>query len=149
MGARLEENMISVMTRVGMLGLAFVLGACGGDSFSPTNETVAGSYTGTTFTTTSGAGTTDLLALGATVTVTLAGDGTTTGRLFVANGAEGGGDLDADLAGTWTLAGSTVTFSQTADTFIRDAAFTAGPNRLVGEDTFSGVTIRLVLSKAS
>jgi hypothetical protein len=67
----------------------------------------------------------------------------------VPNGAEDGGDLDADLAGTWALVGNTVTFSQTADTFIRDAAFAAGPNRLTGEDTFSGVTIRLVLSKAS
>jgi hypothetical protein len=141
--------MRSVMTRMGLLGLAFVLGACGGDSFSPTTETVAGSYTATTFTITSSAGTTDLLAVGATVTVTLAGDGTTAGHLFVPNGAAGGGDLDEDLAGTWTLAGSTVTFSQTADTFIRDAAFTAGPNRLTGEDTFSGVTVRLVLSKAS
>jgi hypothetical protein len=131
-----------------MLGLAFVLGACGGDGFSPTTETVAGSYTATTFTITSPVGTTDLLALGATVTITLAGDGTTTGHLFVPAGAAGGGDLDADIAGTWTLAGSTVTFSQTADTFIRDAAFAAGANRLTGEDTFSGVTVRLVLSKA-
>ena len=142
--------MRSVMTRLGRLCLALALGACGGnDSFSPTTETVAGSYTGTTFTLTSSAGTTDLLALGATVTVTLVSDGTTTGRLFVPNGAEDGGDLDADLAGTWALVGNTVTFSQTADTFIRDVAFTAGPNRLTGEDTFSGVTIRLVLSKAS
>jgi hypothetical protein len=140
--------MRSVMTRVGVLGLAFVLGACG-DSFSPTTETVAGSYTGTTLTTTSSAGTIDLLALGTTVTLTLAGNGTTTGRLFVPNGVAGGGNLDADLAGTWTLAGSTVTFSQTADTFIRDVAFTAGPDRLTGEDTFSGLTVRLVLSKTS
>ena len=37
--------MRSVMARVGMLGLASVLGACGDDGFSPTPETVAGSST--------------------------------------------------------------------------------------------------------
>jgi hypothetical protein len=36
-------------------------------------------------------------------------DGTTTGEIFVAEGGEGGGDLDEDL---------------TADTFIRDLEFT-------------------------
>ncbi len=77
----------------------------------------------------------------------LAADGTTTGRLFVPGGAEGGGDLDADLTGTWTLDGSTVTFSQTADTFIRDATFTASRNRLTGEGVFQGLAIRLVLDK--
>ena len=139
--------MRSLMTH---FGLALALAACGGDDgFSPTIETVVGTYTGTSFTLTSSLGTADLSALGATVTLTLAGDGTTTGRLFVPNGAEDGGDLDADLAGTWALAGSTVTFSHEADTFIRDAAFTAEPDRLTGEDTFGGVTIRLVLSKAS
>ncbi|MGH2356601.1 MAG: hypothetical protein ACRDGJ_01135 [Candidatus Limnocylindria bacterium] len=129
------------------LGLIASLVACGSDSFTPTQETVAGSYSATTFTAASGAGTLDLLGLGASVTVTLAADGTTTGRLFVPGGGEGGEDLDEDLTGTWTLDGSTVTFSQTADTFIRDAAFTAGRDRLTGEGTFDGQTIRLVLTK--
>ncbi len=129
-------------------GLTIVLPACGGDdSFSPTVETVAGSYTATTFTLTTSAGPTDLLALGALVEVTLAADGTTSGQLFVPGGAEGGGDLDEDLTGTWSLAGSTVTFNQTADTFIRDAEFTATRNRLTGEGTFGDVTILLVLTR--
>lgn len=89
----------------------------------------------------------DLLALGAIVGVSLAPDGTSSGRLFVPGGAEGGGDLDEDLAGTWTLAGSTVTFNQTADTFIRDAEFTASRNRLTGEGAFGDQTIRLELTK--
>lgn len=85
--------------------------------------------------------------MGSTVTITLASDGTTSGRLFVPGGAEDGSDLDVDLVGTWALMGSTVTFNQTTDTFIRDAEFTAGRNRLSGEGTFSGTTIRLVLNR--
>jgi hypothetical protein len=128
------------------LSCAFALTACG-DSFSPTTETVAGSYTASSFTVTSAAGTSDLLASGATASVNLAADGTTTGRLFVPGGSENGEDLDEDLTGTWTLSGSTVTFSQTADTFIRDVEFTATRNRLSSEGTFGEFTIRLVLSK--
>jgi hypothetical protein len=110
-------------------------------------DTVSGPYTATTFTVTSAAGVTDLLAVGSTVTITLAADGTTSGRLFVPGGAEDGSDLDVDLVGAWTLTGSTVTFNQTADTFIRDAQFTAGRNSLSSEATLSGSTIRLMLTK--
>ena len=130
------------------LGLLLGLAACGGgDGFSPTVDTVAGSYSAATFTAGSAVGTVDLLAIGALVSVTLEPDGTTTGRLFVPGGAEDGGDLDEDLTGTWSLSGSTVTFSQTADTFIRDAEFTATRDRLTGEGVFGDLTIRLVLTK--
>jgi hypothetical protein len=122
--------------------------ACGGsDSFTPTEETVAGTYGASVFTVTGFSGTTDLLLAGATVDATLAPDGTTSGRLFVPGGDEGGGDLDEDLTGTWTLAGQTVTFSQTADTFIRDVEFIAGRNTLTGEGTFSGLNVVLQLVK--
>jgi hypothetical protein len=53
-----------------------------------------------------------------------------------------------DLAGGWSLTGNTVTFDQPdADTFLRDVPFTAELNRLSAEATFSGQTIRLILSK--
>jgi hypothetical protein len=139
--------MSSVISRGVGLSLTVVLTACGGDSFSPTVDNVAGSYSASTFTLTTPSGTTNLLAVGAAVDVTLAADGTTTGRLFVPGGAEGGGDLEADLAGTWTLTGNTVTFNQSADTFIRDVEFTAGANRLTSEGIFGGQTIRLVLTR--
>jgi hypothetical protein len=130
------------------LALALALGSCGGeDTFSPTVETVAGSYTASLLTLSSSVGTTDLLALGSTVAITLAVGGTTSGRLFVPGGADDGSDLDVDLAGTWALSGSTVTFQQAGDTFIRDVEFTAGPNELNGEGMFSGAIIRLVLGK--
>jgi hypothetical protein len=137
------------MRAIVALTLALALGGCGGeDTFSPTAATVAGSYTASALTLTSSVGTTDLLALGSTVAITLAADGTTSGRLFVPGGEDDGSDLDVDLAGTWTLSGSTVTFNQTGESFIRDAEFTAGPNRLNGEGEFSGAIIRLVLGKA-
>lgn len=137
-----------LVARVVLTCLLATVAGCGDDAFSPTAESVAGSYSASEFTATSDElGTFDLLAVGAEVTVTLAADGTTTGRLFVPGGAEDNSDLDADLTGTWTLDGSTVTFSQTADTFIRDAPFTASRNRLTGEGVFQGLTIRLVLDK--
>jgi hypothetical protein len=132
------------------LTLALALGSCGGeDTFSPTEESVAGSYSASVLTLTSSVGTTDLLALGSTVDITLAANGTTSGRLFVPGGDDNGGDLDVDLTGTWALSGSTVTFNQTGDSFIRDVEFTAGPDQLNGEGEFSGAIIRLVLRKAA
>ncbi|SRR6266480_4431569 len=121
--------------------------ACGKNPFTPTVANVAGSYSTTSFTSANGETTTDHLAQGASLTLTLTPAGTTTGRLFVPGGAEGGGDLDADMAGTWTLTGSTVDFAQAADTFVRDMPFTAEPNRLRGSATFSGTTIRVVLER--
>ena len=133
---------------ISMLALALSAVACGDDdSFSPTVETVAGSYTATTFTVSSVVGSVNLLAGGATVTLDLATDGTTTGRLFVPEGELDGSDLDADLTGTWSLTDSTVTFEQSADTFIPDVDFIASSNRLTGEGTFSGGTLLLVLTK--
>jgi hypothetical protein len=123
------------------LALSLALAACGGDDdgFSPSVSNVSGTYHATTFT----AGPTNLLALGATVDVSLASNGTTTGHLTVP------GNVDEDLAGTWTLSGSTVTFSQTAGTLIQDATFTAEENRLTGNGTFNGLALLVVLTKNS
>ena len=129
-----------------VIALAATLVACG-EPFVPSLESIAGSYSATTFTTTTGGTTTNQLFAGAEFTITLTAAGTTTGRLFVPGGGAGGGALDADLAGTWTLTGSTVEFTQTADTFVRDMIFTASAGRLRGGDTFSGTTIRVILDQ--
>jgi len=141
--------MRSLIGSKGALMLAVALGGCGDDdNFSPTMETVAGSYSAAAFTVTTAAGTVDLLAQGSQVTLSLATDGTTTGQLFVPGGGEDGGDVDADLTGTWTLSGSTVTFDQAADTFFPDVEFTAEQDRLTGEHDFGDESVRLVLAKS-
>jgi hypothetical protein len=137
------------ISRAATLWLALALTACGDDDggFSPTVETVAGSYTASVFTLDSGLGPLDLLGLGATVTATLNADGTTTGRLFVPQAGEQGEDLDEDLTGTWTLTGRTVTFSQTGSSLITGVDFVAGPNTLTGEGTFEDGVVLLVLTR--
>jgi hypothetical protein len=127
--------------------LAVTVLGCGKDAFTPTSTDVAGSYAATTFTTTANGTTTDHLAAGASFALTLDPNGGTTGRLFIPGAAEGGGDLDADMVGTWTLSGSTVTFTQAADTFVRDMAFSVEQNRLRGDATFGDTRIRVVLDK--
>lgn len=136
---------------LGAWSLAVVaLAGCGGNDnpFSPTITNVAGTYNATLFTVSSDSlGTLNLLSIGATVHVVLNPDGTTTGHLFVPDIGQEDGALDADLTGTWTLSGNTVTFSQTADTFIRDVDFTASQNSLESEGTFDGATLHLALAK--
>ena len=108
-------------------------------------------FTAQTLTTTTSGVTTDHLARGATLTITLNGDRTTTGRLFVPGGAVGGGNLDVSLAGTFTFnaVNDEVLFDQPADTFVRDMTFVAtrvdGEVRLVGEEAFGSTTVRAVL----
>jgi hypothetical protein len=129
---------------------AVALAGCGDDDdpFSPTVANVAGTYNATVFTVTSSElGTVNLLSAGATVHIVLNPDGTTTGHLFVPDLGGEDGEVDADLTGTWTLSGSTVTFSQTSDTFIRDVEFTAAQNSLETEGTFEDATVRLALAK--
>jgi len=79
-----------------------------GTAASADRAAVAGTYQATTFTMEETGVTTDWLARGASITLTLASDGTTGGRLFVPGGGEGGSDFDEDLAGTWELIGTTL-----------------------------------------
>jgi hypothetical protein len=108
---------------------------------------VAGSYSAVVLETVQGGVTTDHLAGGASLTITLGSDLTTTGRLFVPDGAEDGGDLDLSLAGTFAFKDATdeVTFQHAADTFLRDVTFRAareeGEVTLSAEAGFSGGTI--------
>ena len=132
--------------------LALVLLACGdGTPFSPSVDTVSGSYHATVLTADQLSGSTNYLLQGGSLTLTLASDGTTSGRLFVPGG-DGGADADVDLAGSWALTGGTVTFTQNGDTFLRNLPFTATRNRLSADSTFNKgdineYTIRVVLNK--
>jgi hypothetical protein len=137
-----------------LLALALILLACSDkkDPIAPIDPVKDASfraedkYGALKFTTSDGE-TTDWLAEGAKFTIDLAGDGTTTGRLFIPGMEEDGSDFDADLAGTWTLKGDTVRFTHEADTFVRDMPFLVRTNKLEGEHTFDGTKIQVTLVK--
>src|SRR6266550_529514 len=132
-----------------ILLVAAAMIACGGSDSTSPNGTVAGSYTATQFVTTGttgNSGQTNQIQLGSTLAINLATNGTTTGHLHLA--AQGGNPaLDYDMAGTWAQTGSTVNFSQTADTFVRDIPFTVVANgskwALEGNGSFSGGAVQI------
>lgn len=131
-----------------MLVTAVFFAACGDDDGTgPTTASVAGTYVATTFTTTAGGATVNQLTGGASLWLMLASDGTVTGRLFIPDADEGGGDLDASMAGTWSLRDGVMRFSQTADTFVRDTPFQADGSTLRGDATFGGTAVRVVLGR--
>jgi hypothetical protein len=115
------------------------------DPTGPSVEAVAGTYTATQLTTTEGGTITNQLAAGASITLTLNANGTTSGRFIVPGAPE------EDLTGTWTLRGSIVNLSHSADTFLRDTAFQVRGNTLVGDETFASwtatVRVRVTLTK--
>jgi len=126
---------------------ATALLGCSGEPFEATADTVAGDYSlGWLSTTDTSGAVTDWLAAGATLDISLAANGTTTGHLFIPGGATGGGDVDADLTGTWTLVHNAVFFNQTADTFMRDMTFFAHRGRLQG-DQLLNERVMVVLTK--
>lgn len=129
---------------VGGLVAVAALGSCKvGDPFAPTVENMAGNYTAGRLVTADAAGFVDWIKAGASLTLTLSSDGTTSGRLFMPGGAPGG-DLDADMAGTWLLVGHTVFLGQAAETFMRGIDFTAAQDRLAGDQTF-GDSLRVIV----
>jgi hypothetical protein len=142
------RRLFSLQTLV--CAVAIVASACGSDSTSPANS-AAGNYTAISFVTSGNSGQTNQIALGSTLQLNLATNGTTSGHLHI---AASGSDpaFDADMAGTWTQAGSVVTISQSADTFVRDMPFTlsfdpANGWILVGNQTFSGTNIQVTLKR--
>jgi hypothetical protein len=134
-----------VKTIASLLAVAAVV-ACS-DAFTPNIENVAGTYRLQTLITRDILDTTDWVAAGATLSLTLDANGTTAGHIFAPGAGAGGSDFDADLAGTWNLTGDKVTFTNPADTFLRDMTFTAGENRLSGDQVFGGTRVTAVLAK--
>ena len=124
-----------------------VMAAACGDSFSPTMDTVAGTYTATTLTTTDNGSTTDQLAAGSSLTLSLTTGGAASGQLVVAGAGDGGADRVESMAGTWLLTGDKVTLDQSADTFVRDMTFTATADELRGDATFGGTRVQVTLRR--
>src|SRR3989442_15602052 len=85
------------------------LAACGKDVGGPSLDSVAGHYLAASFATTQAGVTTNQLARGALIDLTLGAGGGTTRRLFVPPPKPGGAHLAAGLAGAWPPAGGSVT----------------------------------------
>jgi hypothetical protein len=133
-----------------LIGLPGLLLACGG-SDEPSSSPYAGSYVATSWTATGNSGHQDHILAGSTLQITLAANGTTTGHLHLAATAANP-VFDADMAGTWTVSGNVIDFTQVADTFVRDMPFTVdsdihGITTLSGARTFSGTRIQLTLTR--
>ena len=136
------------MKQLGQLLPLVAVVACSVNPFAATVENVAGDYTAHFLMTNDSSGAVDWIAHGATLTLGLARDGSTSGHLFLPGGGAGGADVSADLAGIWLLVGSTVSFGQNADTFVRSMDFVPSPDRLSGDHTFAdGKRVRVVLTK--
>jgi hypothetical protein len=135
-----------------LVAIPAMLLACD-DPTSPPNPPV-GNYTALIFVTTptGGSARNELLA-GSTLSLSLKSNGTTSGHLHLAaNGSDP--PFDADMAGTWTMNGDVVEFTQPADTFVKDMAFffeplTARVWHLVGDDVFDETRINLTLTTES
>lgn len=142
----MKARQLSVVTALPLLAL--VLFACDDDA-TGIDEDLVGSYQATTFTVTTDDGTTDVLAEGGSLDITLAADGTTSGTLIIpATQSESGEEEQASMSGTWSIESGTVTFEQDADTFVRDMGFQASEGRLEGEETFGEETVHVILESS-
>ncbi len=122
------------------LAVAVVAAVACSDAFKPTTENVTGDYQLESFTTDSAGVHKDWVAAGASMEVLLTPLGDVIGQLI--------GPLDtASMLGTWELTGTTVHFTQDADTFVRDVDWIASERHLSGDETFGIVRVRVVLKK--
>lgn len=110
------------------------------DPAAPTVESVAGSYTATSFQ----AEGTDVLAAGGSLALVLTSTGQMTGQFLLP--ASVGGPLDSDMAGTYELDGNRILIEQEADTFVRDAEWRWDDGVLTGSYGTGpkAVTIRMM-----
>ena len=133
------------MFRQLVIGIGALVLATGCDSSTdPSVADVAGSYSTMAFVTTTNGVNTDELSRGATLTLVLSSSGSVTGHLNIPADAVSP-TLDADMAGTWALSGRVVTFTQGADTFIRNMSFVFVDGTLNGDKVFGSTRVQLLL----
>ena len=125
--------------------LSLSVAACNKNESPVSPLTVAGTYTATQLTTTTGGVTTNQLAAGASVTLVLSPDGTAGGRLVVP--ASTTPAVDVSLNGTWAFSNGDIDLTSSTDTFLRDMLFSVEGNTLVGDQTFGATRIQIVLTK--
>lgn len=142
--------MKALFVATGMLVLAVALVDSCGDTAcacSPPND-VAGVYHATRLRfTPAGQATVDALAAGATITLTLAQNGSTSGTFFVPAALNNGVQVSFDLAGSYQSDGVHVSFSHTADTFIRDVQWSIQGSTLATTATAGSTQYDVILSR--
>ena len=117
-----------------------------------TMESVAGTYyassakAGSKLELVQGTTTTNGLAQGMTVLLTLKSNGATSGNFHVAATATQPAS-DEDLIGTWSLEGTQVKLSHATDTLLRDITFTADGKSLSGSLNTATSVASVVLVK--
>ena len=125
---------------------AFAPSACADDPIVPPAG-APGDYQATRFALSTSGPPVNLLAVGASLSLTLGEDHTTTGRLQLPAAVTGGEPIDANLTGSWRQSSDTVFFSGPADTFIRDVPFLLRGATLVADNTANGTRIQVTLTK--
>jgi hypothetical protein len=117
--------------------------ACGGDDdpVSPTTS-VAGHYVATSLTTNTLGITTNELATGSRVSLTLREDGTATGDIYIASF-----EHRETFQGTWTVERGVVELSSPTDGLLRDVDLEVRGNTLVGDRWFGVTRIQLTLTR--
>ncbi|HEY8850948.1 MAG TPA: hypothetical protein VIM36_02105 [Gemmatimonadaceae bacterium] len=131
-----------------LAGLPVLLLACG-SSTAPAANSVAGSYIPIIWVTTGGTGQTSELQVGSTLSLTLHANGLTSGHLHLAATASRP-VFDADMSGSWTQNGSTLSISQSIDTFVQHTSFEMSPDPVSGWDlagttNFGGAQVQIIL----
>jgi len=131
-----------------LAALPVLLLACG-SSTAPAANSVAGSYVPLIWNTTGGTGSTSELQVGSTLLLTLHPNGLTSGHLHLAATASRP-VFDADMSGSWTQNGSTLSISQSIDTFVQHTSFEMSPDPVSGWDlagttNFGGAQVQIIL----
>ena len=117
----------------------FVLALLALSACDSTEDSVAGTYTATSFTLDG----VDVLSQGVSLRMTLTEDGRVTGQFTVPDDLNEPGEPSSySLAGTYVVSGSRVTFTQEADTFVRDARWTYSDGELRGAQGEIAVVMR-------
>lgn len=137
------------VTRLPLLAAAFLSLTVIGCSDSTSANALAGTYNATVFhVTPDGEPDMDILAAGGSLTVTLDANGGASGTISLPASVTGSIPISESLTGTYTQSGNTVQFQQSADTFVRDLAWTVGSGTLsVSQQRAGTATFTITLTK--
>lgn len=116
-----KKPYLKFVNRLIVIAFLAALSGCG-DASSPTSPgpELAGTYTATTFVVVvPGHESFDVLAGGGGLSITIARDFTTSGTLTAPSSITGSPAPTRSMAGSASLRGATVTFSQSEDTFVQ------------------------------